>query len=173
MQEKITQRIEKTREQISTWRKDRINELQETQETLKGHRENIEARRDELVKQGSDALYAGRGTLRSLEANALDSAREFLSWASENLGPRADFLTRGESALEEALVSLRAGHSATLPIAEFDTLAVKKVVPELKGLSHNELRTLHAYESKNKNRKTLLREIDERVENTMGDETVA
>jgi len=173
MQEKITQRIEKTREQISEWRQNRINDLQETQETIKGHRQTIETRRDELVKQGSDALYARRGSLRSLEANALESAREFLSWASESLGPRADFLSRGESALEEALVSLRAGHSATLAISDFDGLSVKKVLPELKSLSHNELRTLRAYEARNKNRKTLLCELDLLVATTEDNEAIA
>lgn len=173
MQEKITERIEKTREQINSWRKDRASDLKETRETIKGHRDTIETRRDELVKQGADALHAGRGSIRSIEANALESARDFLRWAGESLGPRADFLARGESALEEALVSLRAGHSATLAVANFDALAVKKVLPELKGLSHNELRTLRFYEANNKNRKTLLREIDALVAATADNDDIA
>jgi hypothetical protein len=150
MQQVIIDRIETTREQISAWRSDQLDELQE--------------RHKALVKQGETALHNGKGSLRNLEANTLESARDLLSWAGDTLGPRASFLKRGKDALDDALVALRSGHSATLPVADFDQLSIKKVLPFLNDLNGAELRTLKAYETRNKARKTLLSELTHLIE---------
>jgi len=146
MQQAIIDRIENTRQQITDWRSEHLQDLQERQKTL--------------LKHGEDALHNGRGALRGLEANTLESARDLLAWAGDNLGERASFLKRGKDALDEALVALRAGHSATLAVEYFDQLSIKKVLPLLAGLGSAELRTLRAYETRNKARKTLLKELD-------------
>ncbi|MBJ96031.1 MAG: hypothetical protein CMP23_16325 [Rickettsiales bacterium] len=149
MQEAIIDRIETTRKQIRDWRTDQLGGLQERQRTL--------------LKHGENALNSGKTALINLEANTLESARDLLAWASESLGPRASFLARGRDALDEALVALKAGHSATLPIEDFDQLSIARVLPQLDGLSAAELRTLSHYETEHKNRKTLLAELDARI----------
>ena len=149
MQETIINRLETTRKQIKDWRSDQFDELQ--------------ARQKSLLEQGESALHSGRGALRSLEANTLESARDLLAWAGDTLGPRADFLARGREALDEALVALRSGHSATLPVDGFDQLSIKKLLPLLAALDASELRTLREYESRHKARKTLLAQLDERI----------
>jgi len=146
MQQAIIDRIESTRQQVTDWRSEQLHDLQDRQKTL--------------LKHGESALHNGRGALRGLEANTLESARDLLAWAGDNLGERAAFLKRGKDALDEALVALRAGHSATLPIEDFDQLSIKKVRPLLADLGSAELRTLRAYEARNKDRKTLLTELD-------------
>jgi len=150
MQQAIIDRIETTRQQVTDWRTDQLDDLQE--------------RHKALVKQGEAALHNGKGTLRNLEANTLESARDLLSWASDTLGPRASFLKRGREALDEALVALRSGHSATLPVVDFDQLSIKKILPFLHDLNSAELRTLKAYETRNKARKTLLSELTHLIE---------
>jgi hypothetical protein len=152
MQQTIIDRIDNTRKQITDWRSGQLQDLQ--------------SRQKDFVKQGETALHNGRGALRNLEANTLESARDMLAWAEDTLGTRASFLKRGKDALDEALVALRSGHSATLPIEDFDQLSIKKLMPLLSGLESAELRTLKAYESKHKARKTLLAELDSRIANT-------
>ena len=49
---------------------------------------------------------------------------------------------------------------STPPIAEYDELNVKKVNAALEGLSFYELQKVRAYEAANKNRVTVLREVD-------------
>jgi len=149
MQQAIIDRIGNTRKQITDWRSDHLQDLQERQKTL--------------LKQGESALHNGRGALRNIEANTLESARDLLAWAGDNLGSRASFLQRGKEALDEALVALRAGHSATLPIEGFELLSIKKLLPLLGSLNGPELRTLRAYETTHKARKTLLAELDSRI----------
>ncbi len=152
MQQAIIDRIGNTRKQITDWRSDHLEDLQQRQKNL--------------LKQGESALHNGRGALRNIEANTLESARDLLAWAGDNLGSRASFLERGKDALDEALVALRAGHSATLPIEGFDLLSIKKLLPLLGDLNCAELRTLRAYETKHKARKTLLTELDFRIART-------
>lgn len=157
MQNNIRERFDKTREQLKTWSSDAKEELQSRQKGLN-------TKREELLRNSSNALDSGRGAVRSAEATVLESARGVITRARSTFGERADFLKRGEDALSEALVALRAGHRATLPIESFDTLSVKKATAQLDGLDYDDLRTLKAYEEANKNRKTLVRELDKRIE---------
>jgi hypothetical protein len=150
MQEAIIERIENTRKQIKDWRSEQLSDLQDRQKSL--------------LKQGETALHSSRGALRTLEASTLESARDLLAWAGDTVGPRASFLARGRDALDEALVALRAGHSATLPISDFDQLSIRNLLPLLADLKAPELRTLREYESRHKARKTLLAELDVRIE---------
>ena len=157
MQSNIRERIEKTREQLKTWSNETLEEFQTRQKALN-------ERREELVRQSGDAFDAGRGAVRGAEATVLETARDLIGRARNTFGERADFLKRGEDALSEALVALRAGHRATLPIEGYDALSVRKASALLDGLDRDDLRTLRAYEESNKNRKTLLKQFDKRIE---------
>jgi hypothetical protein len=124
---------------------------------------NLRQRREDIQHKGEEAVSAARGRIRNLEAETLEGALELLGKARNTLGDRATVLSKGEDALSELLISVRAGQAETLPIANFDDLSIKKVRPFLDGLAMIDLRALHAYESSNKNRVTLLKELDERI----------
>ena len=172
-------RIEKTREQIKNWSTERLEDVQARQKKLIEHgEERIEAsrkklgerkdalleRRDTLKQQADEALDSGIGAVRTAEATVLEAARDLLARTSEVLGERAPFLARGERALDEALVALRAGHHATLPIDGFDDMTVKAAVRLLDDLELAGLRTLLAFEEAHKGRKTLIRAINKRID---------
>jgi hypothetical protein len=51
-----------------------------------------------------------------------------------------------------------------LPLADYDSLNVRKVSERLAELSVEEVEQLRRYEAANKNRSTLLRRFDDRIE---------
>ena len=163
MQQVIADRVQKTREQLRDWGTARIDTLQEKRETLLARKDEAV---DKLTHRKEEAVDTAKERLITTQANVLEAAKGLLGWAGEQLGPRAEFVTRGEQALEEALVSLRAGHTATLPIEDYDALSVKKVTAALDAgeFGRMELRTIEAYETANKNRKTMLAELARRLE---------
>jgi hypothetical protein len=55
------------------------------------------------------------------------------------------------------------GSDRELPIPDFNELSVRGAKPRLDDLNADELRRLRAYEAENKQRKTLLHEIDRRL----------
>lgn len=156
MQTPILERLEKTRTQLKTWSTDALEELQSRQKGLT-------QKRDDVLRQGSEAWDTGLGTVFGAEAVVLETARDLITRARGSFGERADFLMRGEEALTEALVALRAGHRATLPLEAFDGLTVKEIAAQLDGLDYHDLRTLRAYEGSHKGRKTLLADLDKRI----------
>lgn len=124
---------------------------------------NLRQRREEMKKQGEEAVTAARDRIRTLEAETLEGALDLLGKARNTLGDRATVLSKGEEALSELLVSVRAGQAATLPIENFDELSIKKITPFLDGLALIDLKALRAYEADHKNRVTLLKDLDERI----------
>jgi|SaaInl4_150m_RNA_FD_contig_81_380212_length_747_multi_4_in_0_out_0_1 hypothetical protein len=171
-------RIEKTREQIKTWSTERLEDVQARQKALiEQGEERLEAskkvlvdRKDQLIEkkdalrqQADEALDNGVGAIRTAEATVLEAARDLLARSSDALGERAPFLARGEQALDDALVALRAGHHATLPIADFNELSIKKIEKQLDAVDAAGLRTLLAFEEANKARKTLIKSLNKRI----------
>ena len=156
MQNNLRDRLEKTRSQIKTWSSDALEELQARQKELTDRKEDV-------LRQGAEVFDQGLGTVLGAEATVLETARDLLGRARTGLGGKGEFLKRGEDALNEALVALRAGHRATLPIEGFETLSVRKAIAQLDGLDFDDLRTLRAFEEANKNRKTLLADLDKRI----------
>lgn len=126
-------------------------------------RETLRQRSEDLRHRAELRVEGGRGRLALAEAAILEGAANALARARESLGERAAFTERGERALREALVELRAGHTATLPIADYDTLGVKQALPLFASLDLAELRTLRAFEARHKDRVTLLRDLDRRI----------
>ncbi len=121
--------------------------------------EQLKHRRDDLMHR----VEAGRGRVAHAEATVLEAAADGLAKARQTLGDRAAFVERSEKALRDALVELRAGHAATLPIPNYDALNVKHAAAAFEALNLAGLRTVRAYELKNKKRVTLLRDLDERI----------
>jgi hypothetical protein len=178
--------FERTRDQLKTWSTARLDDIQTRATTLTDRRDDLRKQGKDLLKQGEQTLNAGRDalldrkaellrqkeeatrmgrdTLLSFEATALEGARDLLVRAGELAGPKATFLTRGRAALDDAIVSVRATYEGGLPVNDFDLLSIAKITPQLDGLSVSELKTLAVYEAANKNRKTLLRELNARID---------
>ncbi|MCP4873725.1 MAG: hypothetical protein GY898_33985 [Proteobacteria bacterium] len=157
MQNLFIERLEKTREQIVTWSNERIDEL-------KAQSETFAERREDLVARGNTKFDQAAGAVRTAEATVLETTRDLLNKANETFDGKAAFLARGAEALDSALIDLRAGHSATLPIDGFDELSIKKILPLMADFDLAQLKTVRAYEAANKARKTLLKELDARIE---------
>jgi hypothetical protein len=157
MQNPFIDRLEKTREQIVSWSNERFDEL-------KTQSEGFASRRDELLSRGNTKFDQAAGALRGAEATVLETARDLLNRANETFDGKAAFLKRGAEALDEALTDLLAGRAATMPIEGFDALSIKKILPFLADLSAAQLGTVRVYEAANKARKTLLKELDARIE---------
>lgn len=157
MQNTFIERLEKTREQIVTWSNERIDEL-------KTQSEGFASKREELLAKGNTKFDQAAGAVRNAEATVLETTRDLLNKANETFEGKATFLARGAEALDSALIDLRAGHSATLPIEGFDELSIKKILPLLADFDAAQLKTVRAYESANKARKTLIKELDARLE---------
>jgi hypothetical protein len=71
-----------------------------------------------------------------------------------------------QSAQEDALAAQRV--STGVPIEDYDDLNVGKIVEQLDNLSADELQRVRAYEQQNKNRDTLLKQIDRRMMEATG-----
>ena len=54
--------------------------------------------------------------------------------------------------------------AAELPLQDYDSLTVEQISERLDDLSAEQIRQLRAYEAENRNRSTLLRRLDERIE---------
>ena len=148
--ETLRSKIEKRADEIRTVVDEKVTTLRQ--------------RGEDMQHKGEEAVTAARGRIRHLEAETLEGALELLGKARTKLGDRATVLEKGEEALSELLISLRATDAATLPIANFDDLSIKKVLPALDGLALVDLRSLRAYELAHKNRVTLLKDLTERIE---------
>ncbi len=129
--------------------------------------EAVQTRADELKQQAEDAIDTGRGRFVVMEARALEQARELLGRAGAILGERAPLVAKAELALTDALVQIRAQHEMGLPVEDFGELSIKKVTPFLADLDAEDLRVLRAYEAEHKNRVTLLRAIDKKLDELM------
>jgi hypothetical protein len=133
---------------------------------------DLRTRREELQQHGEKTLFAARDRIRVVEVEGLESAADLIGRARTRLGERATVLKRGEEALNELIVNVKAGQEVTLPLEGFDDLSIKKIEPHLDGLALSDLRVLRLYEVENKNRVTLIKEIDARIE-ALDEEVVA
>ena len=143
-------------DQAQDWSQERLTELD-------GKSEGFRQQGEEIRKHSEEFINQAQGTVRGAEATVLELAREMLVRGRQTLGPKAEFLQKGEEAIDEVLVGVRSGHTATLPVADFDGMNVKKAVSAIADLDLISLRTLRAYEVRSKNRVTLLRAIDKRM----------
>jgi hypothetical protein len=118
-------------------------------------------------KAAEDLLTTGYG----LTLLALDGFEAFLQRAydrgqhsRDTAGPLArmffDLVRRPdvEIKLQTKQVKVR-----VLPITDYDTLGVNDVVEALEGLDPRDLELVRDYESQHKNRKTVLRAIDQKL----------
>jgi hypothetical protein len=146
----IIERLEKGRDQITGHIEDRIEALQRRQRAIFTH--------------GEKAVTEGKGRIRVIEVSALTQALDLLAKTNDKIEDRSSLLKRGEETLEDLLVSVRSAQPSTLPIEDFDGLSIRKLRPFIGELDAIDLKSVRAYEAANKNRITLLREIDAQLE---------
>lgn len=125
--------------------------------------DHLKERGEALKHRAAERVEIERGRVAGAEATVLEAAADGLAKARQALGDRAAFVERGEHALREALVELRAGHAATLPIPNYDSLNVSKANAAFAGLHLADLRTVRAYELNHKKRVTVLKELEARI----------
>jgi uncharacterized protein (TIGR02271 family) len=72
----------------------------------------------------------------------------------------------GEDRRRTANTGIAQEDRETLPVADYDNLTVEETKERLGGLSKDELRTIRSHEKKHKNRNTLIRWLDRRINAT-------
>lgn len=156
LEERARKLADEGAEKVQTLRK-------QAEELVHDKVEAVKEAQAKVVTTAEERLDEGKGRFAMLEVAALEQARAVLSRARETTGAKLPFLGKGEAALGDALVAIRASHPTTLPVGGFAGLSVSKVLPLLAGLADEDLKVLRAYETANKGRVTLLRAIDKQL----------
>src|SRR5215212_4094280 len=101
-----------------------------------------------------------RGAHQGLEATE-QAARQGLRVAEEATEQTEEVLRQTEKATKEA--ELKAAVLGALKTANYDELTVDEIAGRLDDLSLNELKKIREYEKHNKNRETLIEQIDRKI----------
>jgi hypothetical protein len=118
-----------------------------TEETERRIQE-AESRAQEAERQAQEA-----------ESRAEDAERQ----AQKAESSRSDAESRAQEA-ESSNIEAENQRDNDLPLTEYDSLNVRQISERLNELSVEEIRRLRDYEASNKNRKSLLRQLDLRIE---------
>ena len=128
--------------------------LEELQRGLATKRVELEQRSSTTAGRLRDASLT---TIYEFGANTLDRAAE-LSEGVPVVRSGVEGLRKSAESLKEASVAVQRP-----PIEGYDELNVKEVGQALEGLSAYELEKVRRYEEANKNRVTLLRDLESRL----------
>jgi hypothetical protein len=110
------------------------------------------------TQQGLEATeQVARQGLRAAE----ETTRQGLRVAEEVTEQTDEVLRQTEKATKEA--ELRTAVFGALQTADYDELSVAEISKRLDGLSPEQLRKVREYEKKNKNRETLIEQIDRKI----------
>ena len=101
-----------------------------------------------------------RATQQVLEVSE-QGPQQGLRVAEETTEQTEEVLRRTEEATRQA--ELRTAVSGTLKTEDYDGLTVEEISKRLDGLSAEELRKVREYEKRNKNRETLIEQIDRKM----------
>jgi predicted DNA-binding protein (UPF0278 family) len=104
---------------------------------------------------------AARQGLRVAEEATEQVARQGLRVAEEATEQTDEVLRQIEKATREA--ELKATVLGALKTANYDELSVAEISKRLDGLSAEQLRKVREYEKQNKNRETLIEQIDRKI----------
>ena len=110
------------------------------------------------TQQGLEATeQVARQGLRVTE----ETTRQGLRVAEEVTEQTDEVLRQTERATKEA--ELRTAVFGALQTADYDELSVAEITKRLEGLSPEQLRKVREYEKNNKNRETLIEQIDRKI----------
>ena len=105
-----------------------------------------------LTRESVDAYMSFMDSMFSWWQGGIQTAERSTEESARTVGGRP----------EES--STRSSTGDDLPISDYDSLNVEEVTSKLEGLSVEERQRVRDYEAQNKNRSTMLKEIDERIE---------
>ena len=105
-----------------------------------------------LTRESVDAYMSFMDSMFSYWQGGIQTAERSTEESARTVGARP----------EES--STRSSTGDDLPISDYDSLNVEEVTSKLEGLSVEERQRVRDYEAQNKNRSTMLKEIDERIE---------
>ncbi len=120
-------------------------------EELRRQAEGNRAMTRELLELAEDQREAFR---EAVEASVLDAYTRFL------FSPFTPLSYYRERTHSVELGGVTSGGNGSLPLEDYDELSVSQVSGRLEDLSKYEIRVIHAYEQRHKNRETLLRQLD-------------
>jgi hypothetical protein len=108
--------------------------------------ESNRALAQELVERAEQQ----RDTFQTLVGESADAYRDLLS-------APLDYYRQGLKLVEAEV------NGAGFPIADYDELNVKEITDRLDGFTAAEIRTIREYETRNKNRETLIEQFDRKL----------
>ena len=118
----------------------------------------LQERNARAAQQGLEVTeQVARQGLRATE----QATRQGLRVAEEATERSEDVLRQTEKVTREA--ELRAAVLGALKTANYDELSVEEVSKRIEGLPTEQLRKVREYEKKNKNRETLIEQIDRKI----------
>jgi hypothetical protein len=121
---------------------------------LSGQAEQQQQTLQQTVQQWMEQAHQQRQTFQQ---QAKEQQQSFQQMTQEVLGSYAQLFNIPLSYAKEGL------RSAQFPIEGYDELTVEEVSARLDALSTEELREVRDYEERNKNRETVLEQLDRRI----------
>ena len=119
-------------------------------------------------EQLAEQAQRGQEASRQLTQESVQAYKDFISsmfafpQAGTQAAERGTIEAQETSTITEASPERQEG--AEVPLEGYDSLNIEEITEKLDDLSTEELRQLRAYEAENKSRSTLLRRLDERIE---------
>jgi hypothetical protein len=104
----------------------------------------------ELAQELVERTEQQRETFQTLVGESADAYRDLLS-------APLDYYRQGLKLVEAEV------NGAGFPIADYDELNVKEITDRLDGFTAAEIRTIREYETRNKNRETLIEQFDPKL----------
>ena len=121
-------------------------------EQLVNQQQRRQEARQQIAQESIGAYMAFMDSMFSYWQGGIQTAERSTEESARTVGARP----------EES--STRSSTGDDLPISDYDSLNVEEVTSKLEGLSVEERQRVRDYEAQNKNRSTMLKEIDERIE---------
>ena len=120
--------------------------------------------RDRVRETVDDAVRRGRITRNDAE-DLVDRLMELGRQQTDDVLARLEKIVPGGGPVVRAVRTVDRARRGTggLPIPDYDELTAAQITAKLDGLSAADLRTLHEYERKNANRKSVLAALDKRL----------
>ena len=163
--ETIESKLNASKETIES----KLNTSKETIETkLNTSKETMVKLQDDVMQRATDAkrdIESGRERLRDESLSTLYEVGKNALERAADLAAKVDVLAGPSEKLQQEAAELESAQEAlTKPaLADYDTLNVKEVIAGFDDLSAYDLEKIERYEKNNKNRKTILREVEKRL----------
>lgn len=149
--EKSKERFEESKERLEDVPEELAEKGEEVLERGEELRKDVEKRSTELAERLRD------GTLKTVYKTSAATLSAAANW-----GDRVPFVRQQANTLRDRADSLREAEEAVErpPIDDYDELNVREVADELDDLSDYQLQKVRRYEEANKDRVTVLRDVD-------------